>query len=43
MAKQEEVQYIDLNNQTKIAYIDCGDNKKKTLLFVLNYYSRGDK
>ncbi len=34
MAKQEEVQYIDLNNQTKIAYIDCGDNKKETLLFI---------
>ncbi len=34
MIVKEELQFVELKNNTKIAYIDCGQQKKETILFI---------
>lgn len=34
MVSKEELQFVDLKNNTRIAYIDCGQKSKETLVFI---------
>ena len=34
MIAKEELQFVGLKNDIRIAYIDCGDNKKETIIFI---------
>lgn len=34
MIAREELQFVELKNNIRIAYIDCGDKKKETILYL---------